>query len=893
MGLHSTTRHQPVAPETFNSFGTLLIYLRRRARLRQRDLALAVGYSEAQIGRLENDQRLPDVAMVMAQFVPALELEDEPELAERLIELAQAARQGPTGSTTAALPEAAATPDPTPDTASPAPAPILNIEIPLPPTPFLGRDTELTQLAALLSNSDQRCVTLLGLGGVGKTRLALEAALRYAPQFAHGVCVMALAGVDSADLLAPMIAQALQLTPPRGTDAVGQLRQYLQDKQLLLVLDNLEHLVDGADLLASLLAAAPGLHILTTSRERLQIRGEAVLEIAGFPVPTASVRAAELAANVAVDLFLSSARRVRHDVAATPDSLATIARICRLVEGLPLAIELAASWVHVLSYAEIEIELARTLDVLQTNMRDLPPRHRSMRAAFTHSWDLLTPPQQRTLRCLSVFRGSFTREAAAAVLSDPAGGARSSIGVLPLLSVLVDKSLVKRLTVSDGSRYVLHELVRQYAAEHLREHPDEERAVHERHSRHYCELIETNAAAICGVAQQHVLATLSDEIDNLRAALDWTIAAADVVALRRVLPTLMVFYEWRYTIEEGWTLWRQISARLATLTPPGEQAAEYQAVQSLALAYSGWFSFYLGRSDESLTQLRAAQTLAEQSGDSLALGDTLLFLGFLLGHTGDTTSGRRLLLASLRAYETCGDEWRISRALYRLGMLLHQDGEYVAAQQLFGACLVRLRTIGDPRATALTLNRLGVSHALLGRYAEAEQCLQESLLHSSAAHDQRGMATALFHMGTIAQHREDYGSAAYFFGESLHLFTALNERFSVADVLAEIGYTAVAEQRHDEARQALERACAIVRDAEMTTTTLSILTGWAALDLAEGRVERAIEALTLALYHPVSGQDTRDRAAHLLHRAETRLTPYQFVTAQARGRVGTLATYLP
>jgi predicted ATPase len=889
MGSQDATRYQPLAPETFTSFGTLLLYLRRRARLRQRDLALAVGYSEAQIGRLENDQRLPDVATIMAQFVPALDLESEPELAERLIALAHAARHGATGGESIQPPIAVAAPPeraPDADTAPAAPAPPL--DLPLPPTPFLGRADELSQLAAQLSSADQRCVTLTGLGGVGKTRLALEAARRYAGQFAHGTYFVPLAGVASADLLATTIAQALQLTARPSADIAGQLRLYLQDKQLLLTLDNLEHLVEGAELLADLLAAAPGLHILATSRERLHIRGETALEVAGLPVPEAAARVDELSANAAVDLFLSSARRVRHDITSTPDDLTTIARICRLVDGLPLAIELAASWAHMLSYAEIERELTCTLDVLQTTMRDLPTRHRSMRAVFSHSWDLLTSDEQCTLRRLSVFRGSFTRDAAAAVLS-----VTPALGVLARLSVLVDSSLLKRIGRAGESRYMLHELVRQFAAEHLREDSAEERAVRDSHSRYYRELLLANTAAIRGMAQHQALGALGVEIDNLRAALDWTIATFDVAALRQIMPTLMIFYEWRYTIEEGYTLWRQISARLQTIPPATEQAAAQQAVQALALAYSGWFSFYLGRFDQALTHLRAAHEQAQASRDDLALGDTLLFLGFLTGHTGDTATGRRLLLASVRAFEACGDEWRLARALYRLAMLLHQDGEYVSAQQLFSACLVRLRTLGDPRATALTLNRLGLTHGLLGRYAEAQQCLQESLLHSSAAHDQRGMASTLFHMGALAQQRDDHRAATYFLQESLQLFRTFNERFSVADTLAQISYSAVAERTLSAAREALDQAWQIVRDADVTTTTLSILAGRAALDLADGRVERAVEALTLALYHPVSGQDTRDRAAQLLHLAEARLTPFQFVTAQARGRTASLTAYLP
>ncbi|MBC8162946.1 MAG: tetratricopeptide repeat protein [Roseiflexaceae bacterium] len=889
---NTTSQYTAITPMAFTSFGAFLLFLRRRAQLRQRDLAIAIGYSEAQIGRLENDQRLPDVATVMAQFVPALGIEHEPALAERLVNLAHEARRASDSTIpeiTRALPTLSE-----PDSHERTTPMRIDSELSQQSTPLLGREQEIARLANLLHTPDSRCVTLVGPGGVGKTRLAIEVATRNAARFADGVCAVALARVGSADLLAPTIARTLGLTAPASGDVVSQLHAHLRDKRMLLVLDNMEHLVDAADMLARLLIAAPQVYLLATSRERLQLRGEITLEVAGLLLPPAGAGADALAANPAVALFCSSAQRLHGQSTPAPNQLQAAARVCHLVEGLPLAIELAAGWAHLLSYDEIERELGQTLDFLQTGMRDLPLRHRSLRAAFAHSWDMLAPAEQHALRRLSVFRGSFSREAADAVLhGEYAAAERSSAATtLHLLGALTDKSLLKRGEDAGASRFVLHELVRQYAAEHLRALPADDRAAHTSHSHYYLGLLQAHGEALRGPAQVAALATLAIEADQVRAALQWAIAEGDLIALRGVLPTVITWFEWTYAVQEGIALFEQISARLQEIVPPAEHAAAHREALALALAYAGWFNFHATHAEQALGQLRAAHALAGAGDDALVLGDTLLFLGSVAAETGDTNTARPLLLACMRAYDTGGDPRRSARGAYRLGTLLHQHGEYVRALHLFALGVQHLRPTGDPRALALCLNQLGNTHALLGRHAEAQQCFQESLLHCAATRDQRSMAMALFHMGSVAQHRADHATAQYFLQESLQTFSELNERSAMAKVLALVGYSAVMEDQHAAARQALDAAWQIVRGSDMTTIALSLLVGRAALDLAGARVERAVEALTLVVYHAASEQSTRDRAAHTLHQAEARLTPYQFAAAQARGRTAPLADYL-
>ena len=324
--------------------------------------------------------------------------------------------------------------------------------LPIPPTPFIGREAELAEVAQLLANSSCRLLTILGAGGMGKSRLALQTAVGHQRIFADGIAYVSLAPLNSSDLIVPTLAEALNFTLKSSIDLIWQLLNFLRQKEILLVLDNFEHLMDGVSLLGDILAQVSGVKLLVTSRQRLDLLGEWVYEIGGLPLP--EVDNTVLAENSAFALFWQSARRADSRFTISDDEACDILRICRLVGGMPLAIELAASWVRLLSCAEIAGEIERGLDFLAVPLRNIPERHRSIQAVFDYSWNLLTPPEQQALARLSVFRGDFTRDGAQQV-------AKTN---LPMLSALVDKSLVRR---HKTGHYDLHELIRQYTYEQL------------------------------------------------------------------------------------------------------------------------------------------------------------------------------------------------------------------------------------------------------------------------------------------------------------------------------------------------------------------------------------------------------------------------------------------
>ena len=401
----------------------------------------------------------------------------------------------------------------------PRPLTVAHHNLPLQPTPLIGRSAELAQIESLLANPDCRLLTLLGAGGIGKTRLAIEAARRMLRteavaehslklqvqelRFPDGVCFVSLAAVENPELVLATIAQSLDLQIT-SSDLQAEIAAYLQDRSMLLVLDNFEHLPDAADTVAQLLQGAASIKLLVTSRERLHLREEWLMPVAGLAL-------AEGLLSEAGQLFFRSAQRVQPAFSSYGQEEA-IAAICAQVEGMPLAIELAASWVRFMPCAEIAHQLAQNSHIFTTTLRNVPERHRNLRSLFDQSWRLLSPAEQSVLRRVSVFRGGWTLEE----------GAQVADATLPILVGLVDKSLVR---TNGQGRFDLHELVRQYAAEQLVA-SGEVGLIRQRHLAAYLQLFRTADARLRGPEAAVGLARLEPEQDNLRAALQWALDEA-------------------------------------------------------------------------------------------------------------------------------------------------------------------------------------------------------------------------------------------------------------------------------------------------------------------------------------------------------------------------------
>jgi predicted ATPase len=378
------------------------------------------------------------------------------------------------------------------------------------PLALIGRETELAEISQRLTNPNCRLLTLVGPGGIGKTRLALEALQLHRDTFLDGVHFVALQSITAHEFMVASIAESLDFQFSANRDLLEQLLEHLSQKSLLLLLDNFEHLLDGVHLVSVILAQVPHVKILTTSRERLNLVEEWIYEVGGLAFPTAEAED-EIEGYGAVQLFMHNARRVRHNFALTPAHKPSVSHICRLVGGMPLGIELSSAWVRVLPCERIAEELQRGLDILETSMRNTPPRHRNMRAVFEPTWNRLTDTERDVFKKLAVFRGSFALEAGLVV----ADASRRT------LAALVDKSLLR---VDSAGRYSLHELLRQYGEEQLNCSPRTREQALDAHRAYFMNLLGESEKQMVFLGQQKEAAQkIGAELENLRLAWQRTV----------------------------------------------------------------------------------------------------------------------------------------------------------------------------------------------------------------------------------------------------------------------------------------------------------------------------------------------------------------------------------
>lgn len=702
--------------------------------------------------------------------------------------------------------------------------------LPLQSTPFVGREVELTRIADLLSDSDCRLITLAGPGGIGKTRLAIQAASAFAADFADGVTFVPLAGLRSAAMLAPAIAETLSLASYGQGELRAQLLRALRERELLLVLDNFEHLLDGAALVAEILAHAPLVQILVTSRERLSLHGEWVIDLEGLDIPPPSdalvaTPGGQIERYSAVQLFVQQARKVQWSFAPGPEELRAIGRICRLVAGMPLGIELAAAWAPLLEIEEIAGEIERGLDFLSVAVpvRDLPERHRSMRAVFDRSWEMLPLRERRALGRLSVFRGGFTRQAAEEV----AGAS------LQVLSALMNKSLLRRA----AGRYELHELLRQYAGSRLSEAHEADEA-RDRHCDYFIGFLSSRRQALEGQGQEAALAELGAEVDNLLAAWDWAVERLRTDAMDAAVHSLWLYME--------------VTGSISTW-----QGAFAAAVSAL----------------EGMPRMPDAID-AEEHRRRLTYGRLLSHYGSSFFRSGGYERGEALIDRSidiLRLLDAPGD---LGLALNFKAMSAHVRQDYAREQEYLRQSVEEFAAAGDRWGMAYSLNDLGMASLLLGDYETADRLCRESLEIFAASGDKRGMAFALRNLGVVASRIGD-AAARRDLWESHAIRTAIGHNWGIADSLNQLGIVARSLGEYDESQACLLRALRVANELQAVALALEILTEMAHLLILRGRPEQAAEILSAITQHSAGESLIRDRAARLLDEleAEPRVMP--------------------
>lgn len=735
--------------DTIYSFGYWVRRRRKALDLTQRALAERVGCAIITLKKIESDERRPSVEMA-ERLAEALQIAP----AEYGLFLDTARGRSPV------------------DTLGPPPQPALHRSrdaLPAPTTPFIGREAELRTVLALIAQPETRLVSVVGPGGMGKTRLALAAGAALSeqspPLFPQGIVFIDLAAVTDVGGMVSAVSTALGFEPgerPHDPAArVRQLAEYLRPRRSLLILDNLEQVEGAAGVVGEWLRQTPNAHFLITSRERLNLAGEHLLALAGLPCPP--VTSPDPDSYPAGRLFLARARRVRAGFVAAENEWDALAAVCRMVDGMPLALELAASWVDTITTGEIAMELQRDLGLLSGDLVDLPARHRSLEAVWAATWARLDRDTQAVFARLAVFRGGFTRAAAEAVAG----------ATLPILAQLTGRYLMT-LDRATG-RYRIHELLRQFGLEQLGAAVAAE--TRQAHFDYYDIHLAGELVRLRGPEQLATLRRLDDEQDNIHLALRWGLKAPELAdRLARMMFDLHWYWRMRSRVAEG-QAWLALA-----LAQPGRSALAEATLQFVA-GHMSWmgsdFDAARQHQQRSLALLEAGEgPQAREQAQMVAY--VTMALGMTEYHRGRIAAALDWQLRSLAEFQALDDEWGTAFIQSQLGRPLQQLSD-PAAQATIDEALARCRRLEDPFLLAISYSNAAFMAEAEGDLARATELANAASDHQRATGHTHSLGQTLMMLGRFARQQGDSVAARAYLEEALALFTDMGNRVFAAD----------------------------------------------------------------------------------------------------------------
>lgn len=741
--------------------------------------------------------------------------------------------------------------------------------LPLQPTPFIGREEEISEVMDMLADSDCRLLTLTGEGGIGKSRLSLEIAAQSLGYYPDGIYFVDLQAVYTSDTLLQVIADVLNCPLSGYLTANEQLLHFLREKDILLLLDNFEQLLpEQAELLVSnLINGCPSLTIMVTSREVLNLRQEWVWRVPGLAFPLEDTVESSGQYD-AVRLFTERARHVRSDFLIEND-LPHIVQICRLVEGMPLALELAACWLKVLSCKAIAEEIRRNLDFLHSHQRDRPERHRSIRAVFEQGWKLLSPSERETINRLSIFKGGFRREAAEQVT-----GAN-----LATLLLLTDKSL---LQLEANGRFHIHELVRQYAAEKL----GDAETLLDAHCVHYADFLHHREGDFEGGRQLEASSEVAEELDNIRAAWDHAVKRADCRALLQMVSSYLMFCQFRSRYQEAHNACHGATRHLITL----KTTPEVDLVFATLLSALGWMSVRMGQLSIAETNFQQSEAIFKRLGIAPTMGyalDPLIGQAVIALVRGDYSDAQYM---AEQAYQNAGESHSLTNlrvACRTLAEAYLRQGKHDQAQQYAMRAYQICEEANDRWFMAYCLTTLGEVALQMQADAAAKRHFESAYAMRQEFHDPEGMALALINLGDIALQQQVFDEALHYYNESRTLYQQINDPGGLARVLCGLSRTYLSLRDYRAAAETCRKALQIAVMIQYIPVLLQLLIIAGELCYVAKNQSRGLEVLTLIVHHVAAHHISKTEVQQFLARHNLAVLP-SLLTGHDLQNIGSL-----
>lgn len=746
--------------------------------------------------------------------------------------------------------------------------------LPASTTPFIGRVREVTEVAALLARADCRLVTLTGLGGVGKTRLAREVATRKMASFTHGVHYVAVSALAVPERLASAVIQSLEIPFVDNLEPDLALITYLREKEILLVLDGFEQLLEGASLLPKMLEAAPGLKLLVTSRERLNLRGEWIFFLDGLDCPSIETMGDPTAFD-ATQLFMQTARRVQLGFQLKEGDSQHLARICNLVSGLPLAIELAAAWVRSMSLESIATEITQHLDFLSGTARDLPERQQSIRSIFDYSWQRLTEQERVVFSKLSVFRGSFHPQEAKYVTG----------ASLSLLATLVDKSFLQRLP---SGRYQVHDLLQHYAHEQLKQAPGELTGARDVHCQIYATSLNYHHIASKSTPHHQIVQAVNADLENILTAWQWAIQSRNLEAIGMMCQGLADYFQLTSSFRDGEVLFQKALDALGWPEAGYHHVGTQDMLTWELLSIQAMFSLYIGKLPQARTDLTRCMAFFNDFGNRERVAHCQFFLGEITRFVGDIHSAQHYYRQSLVNYQLVNDQAGTGFCLNGLGLVATASGELAQARSHFQESLVAFAKTNHEMGQAIVNINLVDLLIQQGELFAARQSLDTAYTLCQILGHRWGMASCLQHLGDVAKLEGAFEDAKKTYLQSLEILEDIGQRKRSVSCLIKLGQVCTELGQYVVARQYLKKAMNMANEfpdrSQMVDAALSLV----CLMALEGKRERAFELLTLIERHPAAGPAVQELVNQLADELEHQLSNETFQLLKRRTKNATL-----